>query len=73
MPLFALQALCRWKEGKVLVRRATKCRRMVVVMADVDRDGLDALDRRSVGDLVHFRRHELAAALNRLRTLRVDG
>ena len=25
------------------------------VMADVDRDGLDALDRRSVGDLVRFR------------------
>jgi hypothetical protein len=43
------------------------------VMADIDRDGLDALDRRSVGDLVRFRRHELAAALNRLRTLRVGG
>ena len=43
------------------------------VIADVDRDGLDALDRRSVGDLVRFRRHELAAALNRLRTLRVTG
>ncbi len=41
------------------------------VMADVDRDGLDALDRRVVGDLARFRRYELAAALNRLRTLRV--
>jgi len=42
-----------------------------VVMADIDRGGLDILDRRSVGDLARFRRYELAAALNRLRTLRV--
>jgi len=41
------------------------------VMADVDLSGLDVLDRRSVGDLARFRRYELAAALNRLRTLRV--
>jgi len=42
------------------------------VMADIDREGLDVLDRRSVGDLARFRRYELAAALNRLRTLRVS-
>jgi hypothetical protein len=42
------------------------------VMADIDRSGLDILDRRPVGDLVRFRRYELAAALNRLRTLRVS-
>ncbi|GAB4526929.1 MAG: ABC-ATPase domain-containing protein [Anaerolineae bacterium] len=41
------------------------------VMADIDREGLDVLDRRLVGDLARFRRYELAAALNRLRTLRV--
>jgi hypothetical protein len=34
--------------------------------------GLDTLDPRCVGDLAQFRRFELAAALNRLRTLRVD-
>jgi predicted ABC-class ATPase len=33
--------------------------------------GLDALDDRLAGDLAAFRRHELAAALNRLRTLRI--
>ncbi len=33
--------------------------------------GLDGLDDRKVGDLAGFRRHELAAALNRLRSLRV--
>jgi predicted ABC-class ATPase len=43
------------------------------VMADIERGGLDVLDRRSVGDLARFRRYELAAALNRLRTLRVSG
>jgi predicted ABC-class ATPase len=42
-----------------------------VVMADVDEAGLDALDRRPSGDLARFRRYELAAALNRLRSLRV--
>jgi predicted ABC-class ATPase len=41
------------------------------VMADVDQGGLDVLDLRPVGDLARFRRYELAAALNRLRTLRV--
>jgi hypothetical protein len=40
-------------------------------MADIDRAGLDVLDRRPAGDLARFRRYELAAALNRLRTLRV--
>jgi predicted ABC-class ATPase len=34
-------------------------------------EGLDALDERRVGDLASFRRYELAAALNRLRSLRV--
>ncbi len=38
----------------------------------VARDGLDALDPRHSGDLAEFRRFELAAALNRLRSLRVE-
>jgi predicted ABC-class ATPase len=41
------------------------------VMADLDRQGLDVLDQRPVGDLARFRPYELAAALNRLRTLQV--
>jgi predicted ABC-class ATPase len=35
------------------------------------REGLDALDARRPGDLAGFRRFELAAVLNRLRSLRV--
>jgi hypothetical protein len=34
-------------------------------------EGLDALDPGKPGDLAGFRRFELAAALNRLRSLRV--
>jgi predicted ABC-class ATPase len=41
------------------------------VMADIESQGLDILSRLPEGDLVLFRRFELAAALNRLRTLKV--
>lgn len=41
------------------------------IMADVEAGGLDVLSSRPSGDLAGFRRFELAAALNRLRTLRV--
>jgi predicted ABC-class ATPase len=43
------------------------------VMQEVVQKGLDALDRRQTGDYVAFRPYELAAALNRLRTLRVQS
>jgi predicted ABC-class ATPase len=42
--------------------------RLHAVLVD---EGLDALDERRVGDLAGFRRFELAAAVNRLRSLRV--
>jgi predicted ABC-class ATPase len=38
----------------------------------IEEKGLDALDDRRVGDLAQFRPMELAAALNRLRTLEVS-
>ncbi len=41
------------------------------VMADIAVDGLDVLTDFPQGDLAEFRRFELAAALNRLRSLRV--
>jgi predicted ABC-class ATPase len=41
--------------------------------ARVVEHGLDALDERLVGDLAAFRRFEVAAALNRLRSLRVGS
>lgn len=42
------------------------------VAAAIVEEGLDALDDRHVGDLAAFRRFELAATLNRLRSLRVE-
>ena len=41
------------------------------VMADIESQGLDILTNLPQGDLVLFRRFELAAALNRLRTLKM--
>lgn len=50
-------------------------RSLADVLDAVERDlaerGLDALDDRCLGDLTHFRRQELAAAINRLRSLQV--
>jgi predicted ABC-class ATPase len=43
-----------------------------LVMADIERERLDVLDRRLMGDYAVFRGLELAAALNRLPTLRVQ-
>jgi len=41
------------------------------VVTEITQHGLDVLDERQNGDYVAFRPYELAAALNRLRTLRV--
>lgn len=41
------------------------------IMQEIEQQGLDALDPRLSGAYVAFRPYELAAALNRLRTLRV--
>jgi predicted ABC-class ATPase len=44
---------------------------VAAVMQAIAQHGLDVLDPRQTGDYVAFRPYELAAALNRLRTLRV--
>ena len=44
-----------------------------LVMETIEEKGLDELDDRRVGDLAQFRPTELAAALNRLRTLEVQS
>jgi predicted ABC-class ATPase len=43
------------------------------VMKDIQEKGLDVLNDRLVGHYARFRRQELAAVLNRLRTLRTEG
>ncbi len=52
-------------------RRRTIPELLGEIEARVAEGGLDVLDERRPGDLSAFRRHELAAALNRLRSLRV--
>ena len=42
-------------------------------LAALRENGLDALDSRAVGDMAEFRAFELAAAINRLRSLRMEA
>ena len=51
--------------------RRTVAEILDLVMRDIDEKGLDVLDSRLMGNYARFRKQELAAALNRLRTLRV--
>ena len=41
--------------------------------AEIEQDGLDALTDRDFGDRARARRFEIAAALNRLRSVRLVG
>ena len=67
--------------GEALAWIATELDAEAVSMAEIlaavervlERDGLDGLAEYRVGDLAMVRRHEVAAALNRLRTLRLAG
>jgi len=51
--------------------KATLAEVIAGVITDVDQDGLDCLSEWPMGDLVSFRAIELAAAINRLRTIRI--
>jgi hypothetical protein len=63
----ALLKLRRHADGE-----RTLARLLDEIEEGIEREGLDFLTRRKVGNLSMFRRFELAAALNRLRTLRVE-
>ncbi len=56
----------RYMDGRRTVAEILK-----LVMEDIERAGLDVLDPRLMGHYAIFRPQELAAALNRLRTLKV--
>jgi predicted ABC-class ATPase len=61
-----VHAAGRWLDGRRTVREA-----LDGLMEEVRQKGLDTIDSRQPGDYAQFRTHELAAALGRLRTLRV--
>lgn len=64
-------ALTRLVEEDFLDARRTLAEALDLMYARVARDGIDALRRDYPGDLALPRRFEVAAALNRLRSLRV--
>ncbi len=55
-----------WLDGRRTVREALEG-----LMEEVRQKGLEVIDSRQPGDYAQFRIHELAAALGRLRTLRI--
>ncbi|MGD2217460.1 MAG: ABC-ATPase domain-containing protein, partial [Gemmatimonadales bacterium] len=63
-----VHAAGRWLDG-----RRTLCEALEYLMEQVRLKGLDTIDSRQPGDYAQFRIHELAAALGRLRTLRVKS
>ncbi len=85
LDLTAVEQLVSWSQARAVSEALVLARRELMdgrrslpdildgVMARVEAEGLDVLDRRRPGDLAAFRRFELAAALNRLRTLEVTS
>ena len=58
----------RYAAEGLSLREGLKC-----LESDIERNGLDALSDHKVGNLAHARIQEIAAAINRLRTLKVLG
>ncbi len=56
----------RYMDGRRTLREI-----LDAVERDIEAKGLDVVDVRPMGDYAYFRRFELAAAMNRLRTLKV--
>ncbi len=69
--LRAIASAIVYAKQKYINGRSTLPEILDRVIADIESQGLDILANLPEGDLVIFRRFELAAALNRLRTLKV--
>jgi predicted ABC-class ATPase len=63
-----VHATRHWLDGRRTVREALEG-----LVEEIRREGLDLIDSRQAGDYAQFRIYELAAALGRLRTLRVQA
>ena len=66
----AIGAALDYARGRYIDGHRTLSEILDLVMADIEAEGLDVLERRRTGEFAQFRRHELAAAFNRLRSLR---
>lgn len=69
--LRAISAAILYAKNKYMNRQNTLPEILDKVMEDIERNSLDILSEFPPGDFVKFRRFELAAAINRLRTLKV--
>lgn len=69
----AIARALAWGRGRCIDGRRTMAEGLACLVESLEREGLDAVDERIVGDYAEFRIFELAAALNRLRTLEVSG
>jgi len=63
----AIQYVKKYMDGKKSMRQVTS-----LVMLDIGRAGLDVLNPRLSSDYAEFRKLEFVAAINRLRTLKVE-
>ncbi|MYH62023.1 MAG: ABC-ATPase domain-containing protein [Caldilineaceae bacterium SB0675_bin_29] len=66
----AIGAALDYARGRYIDGRRSLSEILDLVMADIEAEGLDVLERRRTGEFAQFRRHELAAAFNRLRSFR---
>ncbi len=71
--LRAIAAAIVYAKKHYLDGKRTLAEILDLVLADIDENGLDVVTPSPQHDLAYFRRFELAAALNRLRTLAVRG
>ncbi|MGH7545742.1 MAG: ATPase, partial [Gemmatimonadota bacterium] len=62
-----------WARGRILDGRVTLADALGRIVDAVERDGLDVLSPYPVGELAEFRIFELAAFLNRLRSLQTSS
>ena len=82
LDLFAVEQIVHWAQTRAIGAALDYARRrhidghrslaeiLDLVMEDIEAEGLDVLEHRRTGDFAQFRRHELAAAFNRLRSFR---
>lgn len=66
-------AIVHAKQSKLIDGQRSLAEILDLIEKEIKQSGLDALSSGQRGDLAAFRRHELAAALNRLRTLKVGN
>jgi predicted ABC-class ATPase len=69
--LRAIASAIVYAKDKYITSRLTLPEILDKVLEDIDKQGLDVLTQYPQGDLAVFRRYELSAAINRLRTLAV--